>query len=76
MFLDNWLQKVVDNYSDRIFPITQQIAEVWGIMNVPDPVSTIDGLLAATAKVNDCILVTRNIKDIYRCGVAFCNPYE
>ena len=76
LFLDNWLQKVVDNYSDRIFPITQQIAEVWGIMNVPDPVSTIDGLLAATAKVNDCILVTRNIKDVYRCGVAFYNPFE
>ncbi len=38
-------------------------------MNVRDPVSTIDGLLAATAKVCNCILVTRNVKDINRCGV-------
>ena len=45
-------------------------------MNVPDPVSTVDGLLAATAKVNDCILVTRNVKDICRCGVDFYNPFE
>ena len=52
------------------------LEEVWGIMNVPDPVSTIDGLLAATAKVNNCILVTRNVKDIYRCGVDFYNPFE
>jgi toxin FitB len=25
--LDNWIQEVVDNYSDRIFPITQEIAD-------------------------------------------------
>jgi predicted secreted protein len=37
--LDNCLQEVVDNYSDRIFVVTQEIAEAWGIMNVPDPVS-------------------------------------
>ena len=62
--------------NDRIFIVTKEIAEVWGIMNVPDPISTVDGLLAATAKVNNCIFVTRNVKDIYRCGVAFCNPFE
>lgn len=62
--------------NDRIFIVTKEIAEVWGIMNVPDPISTVDGLLAATAKVNNCILVTRNVKDIYCCGVAFYNPFE
>ena len=74
--LDNWLQEVVDNYSNRIFLVTQEIAEAWGIMNVPDPVSTVDGLLAATAKIHDCILVTRNVKDICRCDVDFYNPFE
>ena len=74
--LDNWLQEVVDNYSNRIFPVTQEIAEAWGTMNVPDPVSTVDGLLAATAKIHNCILVTRNVKDICRCGVDFYNPFE
>lgn len=74
--LDNWLQEIVNRYSDHIFPITQEIAEAWGIMNVPDPVSTVDGLLAATAKIHNCILVTRNVKDIYRCGVPFNNPFE
>jgi toxin FitB len=74
--LDKWLQEVVDNYSDRIFPVTQEIAEASGIMNVPDPVSTVDGLLAATAKIHNCTLVTRNEKDICKCGVAFYNPFE
>lgn len=74
--LNNWIQEVVDNYSDRIFVVTQEIAEAWGIMNVPDPVSTVDGLLAATAKIHNCTLVTRNVKDICRCGVPFYNPFE
>lgn len=74
--LNNWLEKIINTYSDRIFPVTQEIAEAWGIMNVPDPVSTIDGLLAATAKIHNCTLVTRNVKDIYRCGVNFYNPFE
>jgi hypothetical protein len=74
--LDNWIQEVVDNYSDRIFPVTQEIAEAWGTMNVPDPVSTVDGLLAATAKIHNCTLVTRNVKYICKCGVLFYNPFE
>ena len=39
--LDNWLQEVVDNYKVRIFPVTQEIAEAWRVMNVRDPVSTL-----------------------------------
>ncbi len=74
--LDNWLTQVVNNYSERIFPITQEIAEEWGMMNVPNPVSTVDGLLAATAKIHNCTLVTRNVNDIRGCGVTFYNPFE
>lgn len=73
--LDVWLKKIIREYSDRIFPITQEIAETWGKMNVPDPISTVDGLLAATAKVHNCTLVTRNTKDIIRCDVLYYNPF-
>jgi predicted nucleic acid-binding protein len=66
----------IHNYSDRIFPVTQEIAETWGLMNVPNPVSTVDGLLAAIAKIHNCTLVTRNVKDIRECGVSFYNPFE
>jgi hypothetical protein len=30
---------------------------------VPDPIRTVDGLLAATALVHDHVLMTRNIRD-------------
>lgn len=43
-------------------------------MNVPDPISTVDGLLAATAKVHNC-LVTLNTKDIMRCNIDYYNPF-
>lgn len=73
--LETWLTKIIQEYSYRIFPITHEIAETWGRMNVPDPISTVDGLLAATAKVHDCTLVTRNIKDICRCDILYYNPF-
>jgi len=45
------------------------------MLNVPDPVPVIDGLLAATALVHDLVLVTRNTADIARTGVALENPF-
>jgi predicted nucleic acid-binding protein len=45
-------------------------------MSVLDPVSTVDSLLAATAKIHHCILLTRKVKDICKYGVAFYNPFE
>ena len=45
-------------------------------MNVPNPVPVVDGLMAATAKVHDLILATRNVKDISGTGVRSVNPFE
>ena len=43
---------------------------------MPDPISTVDGLLAATAIVYDLTLVTRNVKDVARSGVDLLNPFS
>ena len=32
-------------------------------MNVPDPTPVLDGLMAATAKVNGLVLATRDVKE-------------
>ena len=48
----------------------------WGALNVPDPVPTVDGLLAATALVHEITLVTRNVRDVERTGVRVLNPFE
>ena len=74
--LDEWLDRLLSTYADRILPITTDIAQEWGRLNVPDPVAPIDGLLAATAKVHGMTLVTRNIADVKRTGVALLNPFD
>ncbi len=73
---ENWLTMLRRDYADRIVPVTADIAEEWGRLNVPDPGSTVDGLMAATAKVMGLTLVTRNTADVARTGVRVLNPFE
>jgi len=74
--LEHWLENLQDNFQERIIPIDERIAETWGYLNVIRPLPVIDGLLAATAKTYDFILVTRNIKDIQDTDVQWINPFE
>jgi toxin FitB len=73
--LEGWLDDLVETHADRILSIDQEIAEQWGRLNVPDPLPVVDGLLAATAKVHKLTLVTRNLKDVERTGVACLDPF-
>ncbi len=72
---EHWLSQLIDGYGDRIVPITIQIAEVWGRLNVPDPVPVVDGLMAATALVHDWTLVTRNVHDVGSTGTRLLDPF-
>jgi toxin FitB len=74
--LDRWLQTVMNDYADRLLPVDQPVAELWGRLNVTDPLPAIDGLLAATAIVHDLTLVTRNVKDVERTGARLLNPFR
>ncbi len=71
-----WLSTLLRDYADRIVPVTAEVAQEWGRLNVPDPLPVIDGLLAATAKVRGWTLVTRNTADLARSGVLLLNPFE
>jgi len=73
--LDRWLKQLVLSYKDRILLIDQEVAERWGEMNVPDPLPVMDGLIAATARVHELTVATRNVKDMARAGVPFVNPF-
>jgi predicted nucleic acid-binding protein len=72
--LEHWLAALTDGFADRILPVDRMVAEEWGRLNVPDPVPTVDGLLAATARVHGLTLVTRNTRDVARAGVPFLDP--
>lgn len=74
--LEQWLGELVAAHSDRILPVDAKVAEQWGRFSAPDPLPVVDGLLAATAAVYGLTLVTRNIKDVARTGVACHNPFR
>ena len=73
--LDAWLDGLLDQYEDRVLPVTTRVAERWARITVPNPVSIIDGLLAATAIEHGLTLVTRNVADVASTGVASLNPF-
>lgn len=75
--LERWLEGLIVTYRDRILPVTVEVAEQWGRLNVPpQPPPIIDGLMAATAMVHRLTFVTRNVTDVARTGVPVVNPFE
>ena|ERR1700680_1237092 len=73
--LEKWLEELVQSFSERILPVDEKVAQNWGRMNAQSSFPVIDSLLAATAETHGLILVTRNLKDIERCGVRCLNPF-
>lgn len=73
--LERWLASVARAFSGRILGIDAEIAEEWGRLNVPDPVPVIDGLIAATARVRDLVIVTRDVGLFRRTGARMFDPF-
>ena len=74
--LERWLEEVALRFAGRILPVDDRIAGAWGrtyyVRNVP----VVDALLAATAKVHDLTLVTRNVSDVEGLGAKVLNPFS
>ena len=73
---ERWLATLLRDYGDRMIPITAEVAEEWGRLNVPDPLPVIDRLMAATARVHGLTFVTRNGADVSRTGVRLVDPFH
>jgi len=67
---------VVKSFAERILPVDRFVADEWGCMSAKRPVSTVDALLAATAKVHRMTLATRNVADVADLGAEVLNPFE
>lgn len=68
-------------FEGRILPIGMQVATKWGEIQGKSelsgkPLPTIDGLIAVTGLVNNCIVVTRNVSDMQQSTVELLNPWE
>ncbi|MGE5215075.1 MAG: type II toxin-antitoxin system VapC family toxin [Nitrospirota bacterium] len=73
--LERWIARLIQLYSDRILPITLEIAYEWGRLGALRPIPPEDGLLAATALVHRLTLVTRNTKNVEGLGITVLNPW-
>ena len=73
---ESWLSALVQSFADRLVPVTAEVCEEWGRLNVPDPLPVTDGLMAATAKVRGWTFVTRNAAGLARTGVRLLNPLD
>jgi predicted nucleic acid-binding protein len=71
-----WLSELLRHFADRLVPITADVCEEWGRLNVPDPLPVVDGLMAATAKVQGWTFVTRDVADLARADVRLLNPFD
>ena len=72
---DRWFSDMRAKLADRVLPIDEPVAEAWAVLGIPNPLPLIDGLLAATAKVHDLILVTRNVSQVSATGVRLFDPF-
>ena len=75
-----WLEQgLADWFGPRILPVTQPVAERWGLLlaRAGRSVPAIDSLLAATALHHDLQLVTRNVKDFQAfADLRVFNPWD
>lgn len=73
---EQWLDTLRRDFADRLLPVSEAVALEWGRLASGPPLPVIDGLLAATAQAHGLTLVTRNIGDFARTGVATLNPFR
>jgi predicted nucleic acid-binding protein len=74
--LRRWLSNLSTQFESRILPVTLPIARTWGKMGTPNPIPTVDGLLAATAHVHGLILATRNVSHVESLDIEWVNPFD
>lgn len=74
--LDAWLAEVDAAFGERVLAVDRPVTDEWGRMGAIRPIPVVDGLLAATAKVHDLTLVTRNDADVTGLGAGVLNPFK
>ncbi len=74
-----WLENELPAwFENRVLPIDGSIADEWGRLTarLKNPLTAIDGLIAATALCRRLTVVTRNESDFAPAGVAILNPWR
>jgi predicted nucleic acid-binding protein len=73
--LETWLRDNLVVFKDRILPITVEIAQRWGRMQIQLKRGDDDLAIAATALEHGLQVVTRNVRHFHATGVVVVNPF-
>ncbi|MFU8861862.1 MAG: type II toxin-antitoxin system VapC family toxin [Cyclonatronaceae bacterium] len=79
--LNRWInEEMTQRFKNRILDVSMKEANEWGNVLAGaekngTPIPAIDALIAATARVHDLKVVTRNTKDMENSGVEWFNPW-
>jgi len=71
-----WLTGVRAAFAGRVLPVTAHAATICASLDVPDPRSERDAMIAATAIEHGFTVVTRNTQDFVNTGVPLFNPWH
>jgi predicted nucleic acid-binding protein len=71
---------LVERFTGRIIDIDLDTALCWGKIQgeaerAGEKLPVMDALIAATAEAHGLVVVTRNVRDMERCGARVCNPW-
>lgn len=78
--LSQWLDTLIEQFSDRILPIDSAVARVAGVIEATATAKGrnpgfADVLIASTAKANDLELLTANLKHFEPLDIIASNPF-
>jgi predicted nucleic acid-binding protein len=76
-----WLDHLLLDYENRLLPFDAACALRWGALTATcrakgQTLSTLDGMIAATALVHHLTVVTRNVRDFQATGVSVWSPWD
>jgi predicted nucleic acid-binding protein len=80
--LQDWLDnELIPRFDNRILSVTLEDMLLWGkltgkAMTNGETLPTADAMLAAVARNNGLMVITRNEKDFARMGVSVLNPWN
>lgn len=78
----SWVEHdLAERFEGRIVGLDLETAILWGRMQgeaekAGEKLPVMDSLIAATAMRNGFTVVTRNVRDMQRCGAPVLNPWE
>lgn len=80
--LERWLSTdLVERFAGRVLVVDTAVAELWGRClargrSLGRPISVMDALVAATARLHGLTLVTRNVADFRPLELSLHNPWK